>query len=245
MASDVELKKIKKKYGEKFMHMCRELFPTILEEEGALLSILGRKFANNSRTLYEDIHNNDLEENFKDFIYKIFDDNKSLEEQDVMPGKTPYELLDEAGYTLYECKTEEDIQKFKKYYKKGEALCTFNGGRLDSCVVFFAVKKDADEIKREDFTNPKREDEYGTSVMSIQFSRGGLCTVSIKNRYNHTVNNPDATYGNDLDKIIMGLSESFKKLLAERGLQLTTRNIEKFEIPGYVVAEDGKYSKYN
>ena len=29
--------------------------------------------------------------------------------------KTPYELLEEAGWDLYECHTEEEIQKFKKY----------------------------------------------------------------------------------------------------------------------------------
>ena len=92
----------------------------------------------------------------------------------------------------------------------------------------------------------KREDEYGTSVMSIQFNREGICTVSIKNRYNHTVNNPDATYGNDLDMIVPGLADSFATLLEkEYGLKLNNANIEKFEIPGYVVANDGKYYKYN
>ena len=39
-----ELKKIKKLYGEKFMHLCRELFPTILEKEGALTEILNSTF---------------------------------------------------------------------------------------------------------------------------------------------------------------------------------------------------------
>ncbi len=39
MASDVELRKIKKRYGERFMHMCRDLFPTILEQEGAFISV--------------------------------------------------------------------------------------------------------------------------------------------------------------------------------------------------------------
>ena len=95
----------------------------------------------------------------------------------------------------------------------------------------FAVKKNAEEIKREDFESPKREDEYGTSVMSIQFSKKGRCTVSIKNRYNHTVNNPDATYGNDLDRITFGLKQSFADLLLERGMQLDENNVEEFEIP--------------
>ena len=243
MANNVELRKIKKRYGEKFMHMCRDLFPTILEQEGALFSILENTFATNSRTLYEDIHNNKLEESFRKFIFDKVNITETTVE--IVETKTPYELLDEAGYTLYECKNEKEIQEFKKYYASGEHLCTFRGGRLNSCVVFFAVKKNVDEIKRDDFIDPKREDEYGTSVISIQFFKEGLCTVSIKNRYNHTVNNPDATYGNDLDRIIPGLSQSFENLLLERGLQLSNSNIEKFSIPSYVVASDGRYYKYN
>ena len=94
----------------------------------------------------------------------------------------------------------------------------------------FCSKENAGEIKREDFESPKREDEYGTSVMSIQFSKQGRCTVSIKNRYNHTVNNPDATYGNNLDRIVFGLKQSFTELLLERGMHLDENNVEEFEI---------------
>ena len=244
MSNSKELNRIKKLYGEKFMHFCRSIFPTLLEQEGLLTEVLKSTFATNSRTLYDDIVNNDLEEEFKNYIYSKIDVEKEMPE--IIREKTPYQLLDENGYNLYECNSEEEIQSFKKYYKSGEELCTFHGGnRLNRCVVFFAVKKDVEEIKREDFNNPKREDEYGTSVMSIQFTKSQNSTVSIKNRYNHTVNNPDATYGNDLDKIVPGLRQSFEKLLSERGLTLNSSNIEAFSIPGYVVADDGKYYKYN
>ena len=244
MAESKELKKIKKMYGENFMKLCRELFPTLLEQEGLLTEILTSSFSANSRTLYEDIMKNGLEDEFKNFIYNKVDVEKETPE--IIEEKTPYELMEEAGYDLYECTTEEEIQKFKRYYKKGEELCTFVGGRLSWCVVFWAVKKDAEDIKREDFKNPKREDEYGTSVMGIQFNKTGKCTVSIKNRYNHTVNNPDATYGNDLDKIIPGLEKSFATLLQkEHGLELNSTNIENFQIPGYTVANNGKYYKFN
>ena len=242
MASNEELKKIKKKYGEKFMHMCRELFPTILEEEGRLLSLLEDTFGNNFKNLYDDIYNNLLDDRFKALIYDKFAPKVVIEP---IEGSEPYELLDKAGYTLYECTTEEEIQKFKKYFANDEELCTFKGGRLNYCIVFFAVKKNVDEIKREDFNDPRREDEYGTSVMSIQFTKRGVCVVSIKNRYNHTVRNPDATYGNDLDAIVPGLEKSFETLLEERGLYLNHDNVEKLEIPGYVVASDGKHYKYN
>ena len=244
MSNSKELNRIKKLYGEKFMHFCRSIFPTLLEQEGLLTEVLKSTFATNSRTLYDDIVNYYLEEEFKNYIYSKIDVEK--EKPEIIGEKTPYQLLDENGYNLYECNSEEEIQSFKKYYKSGEELCTFRGGnRLNRCVVFFAVKKDVEEIKREDFNNPKREDEYGTSVMSIQFTKSQNSTVSIKNRYNHTVNNPDATYGNDLDKIVPGLTQSFEKLLSERGLTLNSSNIEAFYIPGYVVADDGKYYKYN
>ena len=243
MSNSKELNRIKKLYGEKFMHLCRSLFPTLLEQEGLLTNVLKSSFATNSRTLYDDIVNYYLEEEFKNYIYSKIDAEK--EKLEIIGEKTPYQLLDENGYNLYECNSEEEIQSFKKYYKSGEELCTFRGNRLNRCVVFFAVKKNVEEIKREDFNNPKREDEYGTSVMSIQFTKSQNSTVSIKNRYNHTVNNPDATYGNNLDEIASGLRQSFEKLLSERGLTLNSSNIEAFYIPGYVVADDGKYYKYN
>jgi len=247
MTQEEELKKIKKVYGENFMKMCRGLFPIILEEEGRLYDILSSTFSDNCKTLYEDITGNgcgdNLESEFKNIIYSKF--HKEEAETNISMDKTPYELLDEVGYQLIECTTEEEIQSFKKYYAKNEELCTFNGGRLDRCVVFFAVKKDVEDIKRENFENPEREDEYGTSVMSIQFDKNGMCIPSIKNRYNHRVQNPDATYGNDLNKIAPGLESSFEKLLAERGLELNNSNKDTLEIPGYVVAGDGKTYKYN
>lgn len=243
MGALAELNKIKKTYGERFMKMCREYFPTILEKEGELFNILTSTFANNSKTLYEDIRNNNCESKFKNYIYDRFNNG---EKTYVSTKKTPYELLDEAGYELVECENKSEIQAFRKYYCPGEELCTFiDEQRLDFCLVFFAVKKNVDSIKRENFKIPKREDEYGTSVISIQFTKEKNSTLSIKNRYNHVVDNPDATFGNDLERIIPGLTESFEKLLLKRGLKLTRDNLDYFEIPGYVIADDGKYYKYN
>lgn len=149
----------------------REYFSTILEKEGRLLEILEKSFSKNC-TLSDDINTDELKEQLKDYIYSKIDVED--EEKRTIEEKTPYKLLEEAEYSLYECKTEEEIQKFKKYYAKGEELCTFNGGRLNRCVVFWAIKKDADKIKREDFDKPAREDEYGTSVMGIQFAKTGV-----------------------------------------------------------------------
>ncbi len=232
-----DLIKIKEKYGEKMMHLCRTLFPTLLEKEGLLFELIENKFAY-SKFLYKDIVNNHMEMQFKNYIYSLIDVENNKSES----IKSPKELLNDAGYNLYECKTEDDIQCFKKYYKESEELCTFNDNRLDSCYVFFAVKKDVDKIKREDFKTPTRQDEYGTSVISIQFSRGKNNTLSIKNRYNHTVNNPDATFSNNLENIISGLTESFEHYY---NLNINQNESEDFELPNYVKANDGKFYKYN
>ena len=131
MSDAKELKKIKKIYGENFMHLCRELFPTILEQEGTLLKILEQKFAPNCNSLYESITQNGLKVDFKDRIYNEFYKarEEKEEEKKEKETRTPYEILKEAGYTLCECKTEEDIQKFRKYYDPKEVLCTIYNGR--------------------------------------------------------------------------------------------------------------------
>lgn len=231
---------IKKYYSEQMAHLCRELFPTILECEGLLPKILDTNFAHSS-FLYDDIIGSGKVEEFREFIYDLandLNDEPLIEKEDNV--LEPSELLASVGYDLYECKTEEDIQKFKKYYAPREELCTFHGGRLNSCYVFFAVKKEVDKIKREDFDNPERQDLYGTSVISIQFTRSNHI-VSIKNRYNHTVDNPDATFGNNLDNIVPGLRKSFEN---KYGFNLEN-NKNDFELVNYVRAADNKFYKYN
>ena len=233
-----DLRIIKKKYGEKMMHLCKELFPTIIAKPGTLSKILLSTFEP-SRFLYDDIIQYGKKSSFRHYI-NSFVDKESKER--VITDKTPYELLSDAGYYLYECKTEADIGKFKKYYQPGrEMLCTFNDNRLKKCYVFFAVKKNVDSIKREDFPNPTREDEYGTSVISIQFSRGDINFISIKNRYNTEVEHADSTFDNDLDNIILGLTESFKKAYK---FNFEVKPCE-FSMPYYEKARNGKYYKYN
>ncbi len=232
-----DLKIIKKKYGENMSNLCRRLFPIILEKDGVLSSLLLQHFDPNHE-LYEDLEKYDLIGNFKKYIYSLVDVEDGLK---VKTNKTPAMLLDEAGYNLYECKTEKDVLSFKKYYAHNEELCTFYENRLGKWRIFFAVKKDVDKIKREDFPKPERQDLYGTSVISIQFEQDGTNLLSIKNRYNHRVNNPDATFSNNLDNIIEGLTSSFER---EYGLVQMNRP-HNFEIPGYFQARDGKYYKYN
>ena len=231
-----DLKIIKKKYGENMMHLCRGLFPTILEKEGILSQVILDSFEA-SHELYNDLISNNLVVAFENYIYERLDYKT---DKIVKITKTPKELLSEAEYDLYECHTEDEIQAFKKYYSPGEELCTFGGGRLENCYVFFAVKKNIEEIKRANFHNPERQDLYGTSVLSIQFTRDDAHHLSIKNRYNHTVVNPDATFSNNLDNIIPGLTDSFEKCYG----MAQKCNSNNFEIPNYVCVGE-KYYKYN
>ncbi len=235
-----ELKQIKKLYGEEMMHFCRDNFALILDTPNLLLSILTSNF-HPTHELYHDLEKENMLISFKNFIFKKFENDNNKDTKIIEIIESPEDLMAKAGYDLYECLTEDDIQKFRKYYAKGEELCTFWTNRLEKARVFFAVKKNVEEIKRENFSNPSRQDEYGTSVISIQFTKDGTNTLSIKNRYNHTVRNPDATFSNNLDNIIPGLTDSFEEYC---GLRQLYKN-EDFEIPSYVKANDGKYYKYN
>ena len=143
----IDLKYIKKHYGDNFAKLCRELFPTILETPGMLSKIISEKF-DLSPTLYEDIL--PYKSDFKSYVFDAV--KFETDKEKIVNKKSTKQLFDEAGYILYpECKTEDDIQRFKKYYAPGEELCTFDSNRLACCRVWFAVKKDVDKIRRKDF----------------------------------------------------------------------------------------------
>ena len=233
-----DLKYIKKYYGEKMSHLCRDLFSSILECPGLLYHLISTHFYQ-SKSLYYDIVNEQKEESFKNYIYSFY--NTELEE--TKSNESVKELLESVGYDIYECKNNEDVLKFKKYYVEGEALCTFRDpNRINNHHIFFIVKKNVSDIKREDFMCPQREDEYGVSVLDLQFDKGSRQRVSIKCRYNHTVNNPDATYSNNLDMIVSGLADAFVR---EYGFNIAKEYKTNFELDHYIQANDGKFYKYN
>ena len=134
---------------------------------------------------------------------------KTRGESQYHTDKNPLELLSDAGYDAFVVKTEEQKDSIKKYFRPNEELCTFRDPtRHKYYYMIHAIKRGADKIKPSD--NPERQDEYGTSVISIQIAKtGGF--ISIKNRYNHTVANPDNTFDSNPDKIIPGLVNSLKK----------------------------------
>ncbi|MBR3147806.1 MAG: leucine-rich repeat protein [Alphaproteobacteria bacterium] len=146
-------------------------------------------------------------------------------------GLTPLELLKQAGYDAFVVTNLEQQNSIEKYFRPGEKLCTFNDkNRYINNYMIHAVKRGADKIKPAD--SPKRQDEYGTSVISIQIPKTGGA-ISIKNRYNHTVNNPDATFNNNPDNIIIGLTNSLQKFF---DVQF---NISTVELPdNYRLVED-------
>ena len=122
-------------------------------------------------------------------------------------------------------------------------MCTFLDpvARLENKYVFFAVKKNVLDIKREDFLIPDRQDEYGTSVISIQFTRDKSNHLSIKNRYNELVNNPDSTFNNNLDNIVPGLTMSFYKTYDIKEVYFEN---SEFQMENYISVNE-EYFKYN
>lgn len=234
MKSDYDI--LKDKYSERMAKACRSLFPTLFEKQGAISKLMLEKFYPNP-TIYEDLILG-KSDTFKNFIYGFYD----IEQPTVKTNKTVEELMDEAGYKIYECHNDDELASFKRYYKKNELLCSFNQNRLNECRVFFAVKKDADKIKREEFKIPFREDLYGTSVMSLQFQKGNTNALSIKNRYNHKVSNPDSTLENNLENLIPGLTYAFEQ---EYGLNITRPEKTKLHLFDYIIADDGRYYKFN
>lgn len=235
-----ELKKIKKIYGEDFAKLCRTLFPSILEEEGKLLQILTENFAP-SHSIYESLVSLQETHDFKCFIMhksgRVNNEPKYIKE-------TPEELLAKKGYKLYRCTTDADVKSFVDYYTFTEALCTFyDPRRIENFDIFFAVHENAKKLDRQAFRVPRREDEYGVSVMSFQFDKEDG-SLSIKNRYNHAVINPDCTYENDLDNIVPGLTDSFA---THYGLheKLNYADYAGFTLTGFVQGNDGKSYKEN
>lgn len=153
--------------------------------------------------------------------------------------KTPYELLDEAGYNAYYADTLKKQNAIRPYFAIGEELCTFHDpARFKHFYIINAVKKNADQIKRSDFKEPNRQDAYGTSVISIQISKtNGF--ISIKNRYNHSVDCPDNTFFSNPDNIIEGLAQSIRQ---EFGIDFSSPNIA---LPDNYIIINGQILNYH
>lgn len=123
----------------------------------------------------------------------------------------PFELLQRAGYRAFYADTLEKQNSIAPYFADGEELCTFtDSNRFKKYYIIHAIKEGANTLNRSDFNNKeKREDTYGTSVISIQILKtGGF--IKITNRYNHIVPACDNTFNSNPDNIIPGLSRALK-----------------------------------
>ena len=189
-------KKLKKQNGETFAQGVRNFHNGILEipDLDVIVRHAGRKA-----------------EPVLPYLMSLLAANDAAESA-VLGPRDPFALLDEAGYDAFYADTLEKQNSIQRYFKKSELLCTFNDhARHKHYHIVHAVKKDADQIKREDFKgNEQREDAYGTSVISIQMLKSGGF-ISIKNRYNHAVLGCDHTFGSNPDNIIEGLSSALKE----------------------------------
>lgn len=143
------------------------------------------------------------------------------------------------GYTTVIFDDKQAIEECKKYYRNGEVICTYNNleKRMQEYYMIVAIKDNIDKIKRSN--NPQRDDEYGTSIINIQIARNGS-HMSIKNRYNHTVSQCDATFNNDLNHITMGLQSMVLGYYGFAGI--TKANNKYYE---NVVNIGGIYLKYH
>ena len=149
--------------------------------------------------------------------------------------KTPFALLDTAGYDAFLVETLEQQNSIEKYFRQGEKLCTFNDPtRYQTHYVIHAVKRGADKIKPA--AVPQRQDEYGTSVISIQISKVDN-HISIKNRYNHKVDCCDATFSNNPDNIISGLTSALNRYF--------DIDIYAVNMPEYFIERHGQLMYYD
>ena len=236
-----EYDKIKKDFGENMARLCRTLFSDLLEKEEKLDDLLSKHF-DVSRDLYKDIIHSGKIVAFRYYI-KGLTNTTSIKLIDV--NKSVKELFEEKGYDIYECRTQEELDYFRRYYHEKEMLCSFTNGRLSDSFVFFAVKRNALQLKRDDFKSPQKEDEYGTSVLCIQFRKGDVNDISIVSRYNHArgdaIKTPNCLFDNDLDNINPGLMVAFAR---EYGFNVISFR-KDFSLPNYVRDVNDKHHKYN
>lgn len=188
-------KKMKKQNGETFAKTVRSFHNGIFEIPD-ILDIV--KHAGRGRQDAESV---------LPYLVSLLQDDRGDEPE----AADPFELLKQAGYSAYYADTLKKQNKIEKYFEPNESLCTFNDTeRFKNYYIVNCVHEDATSLDRKQFSGKeKRQDTYGTSVISIQIAkRGGF--ISIKNRYNHTVQNCDNTFGSNPDRIISGLSKALQ-----------------------------------
>lgn len=206
----------KKAFGENAARLIRDNYPESLDTTEFLEYISKRcKTRINAKNVLSNI------ENLLYLKNSYLNESKNRKETEIEGNLE--DILQKAGYDLKIITDAKELMDFKKYYSSpDEVLCTYNNpqGRLRNYHMLVLSKKDVDKIKRS--KSPQREDEYSTSLLNIQIHKKHN-NVSIKSRYNHSVNNPDAVHSNNLEKIAPGLTTAVERAL---GIKINRRNDE-------------------
>ena len=223
--SNTIYRKLKRQNGERFAQTIRNYHNGLLQIEGIvdILRHAGRDPEDAERLLPYLMHKLAVND----------------EEFEPVEPKDPFVLLEQAGYDAFHVTNIEEQNSIKHHYAPGELLCTFNDrSRYKKYHMIHAVKKNVDTIKRGDFRGKeKRDDAYGTSVISIQMLKNGGF-ISIKNRYNHSVPACDNTFDSNPDNIIEGLSDALKHHFN------VDFSAQKSPMPGGFTLVNGKIFKY-
>ena len=198
---------IKKFYGEHIAKLCREIVPELFEEPSLVPRLLQVCFAPHTE-LYQDMLSLG-KYNIRNYMYSRLDRKEEL----FSTPKSAKELLADAGYRLFVCSCPDDISTFRSCYDPEELLCTFKDGvenRFKDAYYFFLAKDNAFSLRREDFKNPQRDDEYSKSLICLQIDRVNH-NIKMCSRYNHTVDFADSMYSNNLDNIVPGLRYAMQR----------------------------------
>ena len=193
--SDKIYKRLKKQKGEQFAQTLRNHHNGLLEIKG--IEDIVRHAGRDATPLLQ-------------YLMSLLTANDNATASPPKP-ESPFALLKKAGYRAFHADTLEKQNSIQGYFQTSERLCTFNDhARYQNYHIVHAVKENVENIKREDFEGKeKRQDEYSTSVISIQMLKSGGF-ISIKNRYNHAVESCDNTFKSNPDEIIPGLSSALK-----------------------------------
>ncbi len=205
----------KKAFGENSAKLIRDNYPESLDNTEFLDYISKRcKTRTNAKNVLSNIENLLY---LKNSYLNENKDRKETESEGDLEG-----ILQRAGYDHKIIGDVEELANFEKFYAPDEVLCTYNNPRqrLKDYHMLVLSKKDIDKIKRS--KSPQREDGYSTSLLNVQIHKKHN-NVSIKSRYNHSVNNPDAVYSNNLEKIAPGLTTAVERKL---GIKINRRNDE-------------------
>ena len=246
------LKQLKKQNGEQASHDIRDARLESIPNIAHILEFAGKNPAE-IRSLFPILR----EMYVKPIESEYVSDKDPIELLDMAGYRAWYVTNEEeqnaiAGYFRDARSVEHGMTGGNPRTDRHELICTVGQNwddgrkRFDDHYIIHAVKKEAfgdDKLPESEWhikpsEIPERQDDYGTSVISIQVSKRGD-DISIKNRYNHTVPECDKTFNNNPDNIIPGLTNSIKNHFH------VDFSVTNAEIPQNFRLVHGQFIRYN